>query len=710
MAVAPIIKPITTRKGIFYTFQSSLEDLTLSFNNSGNQFKFSNFVLLNLPNVGTPDGTPSDNKLFFKAQGETLMTDPGLYNQSNQNYNLAQSFQNYALNLEALLISQTSYNRELPLNVSERVFWKWLKESGAIRWRTANSLETSSATPKFVEEDEAVGSSYTKVVQYIGEIDIVNSYKGNENSYSELYLHVPNNVGSTPYIMFNSIQDANYYPNMTITHSPELPEDRETIVGRHYSDVHPQGLSLNAFYDLDDSTVLLEQAPYAGSTYTAQNWFQGTLNNSYYTDGTYDTGSSTWKYNTAVNKKIKKSKTTSGVTTTINYTRSTLDGVCVNFNISEYLIATQNAKPTFSGLNDINVQNKNFDFNTVLVYYDVIDPVTKALKAKNLYGVLFLNKIQSNGLEFEIPRLTKYKPDPLSKINGNSYAFKLNVKFDTSIEDVAVEPVKNINANAGFSLDLFVDLMNRFQTVAVNQEAKIKDLTKLQTDWEKVKASLLTTSKTSDIETRLSSLEKALLANSALFLNTKNVVEKITNVEGQLTNFVNGKTSLEVAYNTDVVKSGRGIGVSRNVNNQVTINNETPDYNFEITPVFDISIASSIPLVPFTNYYRHEKSGNSHTLTGNIVVKIDDTLTQWKKGQVLRLVFADPVIVNGYTITLATDALARSTNLDFSNVTQAYNTKIGILTDYGWSSDNRPIFEIICTDSLNLDFKIDRIR
>ena len=361
MAVAPIIKPITTRKGIFYTFQSSLEDLTLSFNNSGNQFKFSNFVLLNLPNVGTPDGTPSDNKLFFKAQGETLMTDPGLYNQSNQNYNLAQSFQNYALNLEALLISQDSYNRELPLNVSERVFWKWLKEAGAIRWRGANTLETST-TSIFTEEDEAVGSSYSKVVQYIGEIDIVNSYKGKENSYSELYLHVPNNVGSTPYTLFKSISDDNYKPNMTITHSPDLPEDRETIVGRHYSDTHPQGLSLNAFYDLDDSTVLLEQAPYAGSTYTAQNWFQGTLNNSYYTDGTYNAPLAAWQYNTAVNKKIKKSKTNSGVTTTINYTRSTLDGVCLDFTISDYLVATQNAKTAFSGLNDINVQNKNFDF------------------------------------------------------------------------------------------------------------------------------------------------------------------------------------------------------------------------------------------------------------------------------------------------------------------------------------------------------------
>ena len=709
MAVAPIIKPITTRKGIFYTFQSSLEDLTLSFNNSGNQFKFSNFVLLNLPNVGTPDGTPSDNKLFFKAQGESLMTDPGLYNQSNQNYNLAQSFQNYALNLEALLISQDSYNRELPLNVSERVFWKWLKEAGSIRWRDSNTLETST-TGLFTEEDEQVGSSYTKVVQYIGEIDIVNSYKGKENSYSELYLHVPNNVGSTPYVLFKSLADANYKPNMAITHSPELPEDRETIVGRHYSDVHPQGLSLNAFYDLDDSTVLLEQAPYAGSTYTALNWFQGTLNNSYYTDGTYDTPSATWKYNTAVNKKIRKSKTTSGVTTTINYTRSTLDGVCVDFALTDYLVAVQNAKTSFSGINDINVQNKNFDFNTVLVYYDVIDPVTKELKAKNLYGVLFLNKIQANGLEFEIPRLSKYKPDPLSKINGNSYAFKLNVKFDTSIEDVAVEPVKNINANAGFSLDLFVDLMNRFQTIAIKQDDKFAQLTTLQQDWEKVKASLLTTSKTSDLETRLTNLEKALLANSALFLNTKNVVEKITNVEGQLANFVDGKTSLEVAYNTDVVKSGKGIGISRSISNQVTINNETPDYNFETTPVFNISTATSIPLVPFSNYYRHEKAGNSHTLTGNLVFKIDDTLTQWKKGQVLRLVFADPVILNGYTITLSTDALARSTNLDFSTVTQPYNTKIGIITDYGWSSDNRPIFEIICTDSLNLDFKIDRIR
>lgn len=710
MAVAPIIKPITTRKGIFYTFQSSLEDLTLSFNNSGNRFKFSKFVLLNLPNIGTPDNDPTDNKLFFKAQGETLMTDPGLFNQSNQNYNLAQSFQNYALNLEALLISQASYNRELPLNVSERVFWKWLKEAGAIRWRDANSLETS-VSGLFTEEDQSIGSSYAKVVQYIGEIDIVNSYKGMENSYSELYLHVPNNVGSTPYILFKSLEDANYKPNMTITHSPELPEDRETIVGRHSTDVHPQGLSLNAFYDLDDSSVLLEQAAYpSGSIYTAGNWFQGTLNNSYYTDGTYNTQLQAWKYNSALNKKIKKSKTANGVTTTITYTRSTLDGVALDFTINDYLVATQNAKTSFSALNDINVQNKNFDFNTVLVYYDVIDPVTNVLKATNLYGVLFLNKIQSNGLEFEIPRLTKYKPDPLSKINGNSYAFKLNVKFDTSIEDVAVEPVKNINANAGFSLDLFVDLMNRFQTIASNQQSRLDDFAKLQTDWEKAKSSLLTTTKTADLENRLSSLEKALLANSSLFLNTKNVVEKITNVEGQLKSFVDGKTSIEVAYNTDVVKSGRGIGVSRSVTNEVVINNETPDYNFENTPVFDIATATSIPLVPFSNYYRHEKAGIAHTLTGNIVLKINDTLTQWKKGQVLRLVFADPVLVNGYTITLSTDALARSSNLDFSNVTQAYNTKIGIITDYGWPSDNRPIFEIICVDSLNLDFKIDRIR
>ena len=40
MAVTPLIKPITTDNGIFYTFQSGIEDLTLTFNNNTNKCRY----------------------------------------------------------------------------------------------------------------------------------------------------------------------------------------------------------------------------------------------------------------------------------------------------------------------------------------------------------------------------------------------------------------------------------------------------------------------------------------------------------------------------------------------------------------------------------------------------------------------------------------------------------------------------------------------
>jgi len=724
MAVTPIIKPITTRKGIFYTFQSSLEDLTLTFSNSGNQFRFSKFVLLNIPNISSPAaGTSSDNTLFFRAQGEALMSNPGLYDIDNENKNLAQSFQNYALNLESLLISQPTYNRHLPLNTSERVFWKWLKESGAIRWRSANSLETSIdisaglSTSKFTEESEQLGSSYTKVVQYIGEIDIINSYKGNENAFTELYLHVPNNVGSTPYVLFNSISDVNYYPGQIITHKPEKPEDREYISGRSSSYVHPQGLTTLAFYDLDDSTVTVTSKTVSGfgvppnnQTAETQFWFTGNVQNSYYTDGVTVNGSTV--FNKPTNHYITKSKTIGGTTSTISYTRNKLDGVCLDLNIGSYLLASQMGKSNFTSLNDINVQNKNFEFNAALIYYDVIDPVTSAIKATNLYGVLFLNKFQSNGIDFELPRLTKYKPDPLTNTNGNSYAFKLNVKFDTSIEDVAIEPVKNINANAGFGLDIFVDLMNRFQAISAKQDAKFAELITLQQEWTEAKTAILNSQTAADFSNRIAALEKSILANSALFLNSSQVINQISNIQVQLQDFVQGKTSVEVAYNTDVVKSGQGIAVSREIGNEIIISNETPIYNFENSPVFDISTNPIIKLTPFYNYCRHEKGGSIYSMTSNLIIKIDDTVNPWKKGQVLKVSFGDPVQTNGYSIIIKTDAQARAGRRDFSSITEPYNARVAeISTDtYSWPIDNRPIFEIICVNPVTLAFKIDKIR
>jgi hypothetical protein len=205
-------------------------------------------VLLRVPEIGEPDTLQTDNKIQFYSQGETPLIE-GL--NTDNNVNLAQSFQNYALNLEALLLSRPQYKKDEKLTVSERVFWKWIKELGAIRFQDANTLEknftilgTGPGSERFVEKPET-NSTYKRVVKYVGDIDVVNSLKNNNNSYTEIYIHVPSNVGTTPHVLFKSIKDANYYPSMTIANIGADPLNIEYLAGRKYNEVHPFGLSLH---------------------------------------------------------------------------------------------------------------------------------------------------------------------------------------------------------------------------------------------------------------------------------------------------------------------------------------------------------------------------------------------------------------------------------------------------------------------------------
>ena len=101
MAVTPLIKPVQDKKGIFYNFQSALEDINITLSNSENAVRFSKFALLRIPEIGTPNTLATDNKIQFGAAGESPIIES--LNPDN-NVNLAESFQNYALNLESLLL------------------------------------------------------------------------------------------------------------------------------------------------------------------------------------------------------------------------------------------------------------------------------------------------------------------------------------------------------------------------------------------------------------------------------------------------------------------------------------------------------------------------------------------------------------------------------------------------------------------------------
>ena len=244
MATAPLIKTPQADGGTFYTFSSSARDLSRTLNNDNLRLVFSKFVLLNIPDFDRIDPTTFSNYQNY-MQFDTIdgmIQNGGL--KSDPNVNWAESFQNYALNLEELIISDATYDNTLNRSVSERVFFKWLKESGAVRFRAATDLEKSGNVTGdlFVEEDEKLNGTtqYRRVVKYIGDIDIVNNVDKAGEAYSELYINVPTEVGGTPTILFDTISDANYQPGLAIQ------GNNEYILGRGTSTVHPQGLDLFA--------------------------------------------------------------------------------------------------------------------------------------------------------------------------------------------------------------------------------------------------------------------------------------------------------------------------------------------------------------------------------------------------------------------------------------------------------------------------------
>jgi len=700
MAVTPLIKPIQNQKGIFYTFQSALEDINITLTNSENAVRFSKFALLRIPEIGVPDSLATDNKFQFLAQGESTILE-GL--NPDQNINLAQSFQNYALNLESLLLSRPQYQRDEKLTVSERVFWKWLKEAGSIRFRDANNLEkniiTLGSEKRFVEETSTL-STYKKVVQYVGDIDVVNTIKSKDNSYTEVYVHIPTNVGSTTHVLFKSVSDANYFPNMTIANNAADPLNIEYLSGRKFNETHPFSLSLKAFYDLDDGSVFTEIGDSPTSTLNPGRWFNQTINNSYYTDNVNLTGA----YNIAQNKFIRKQD---GVAQ-VEYLRSSLDGISLDFDLKNYKLAYENPSiNAFAQFNDY-IANKDFEFNAVLVYYDTYDPNnlntdgTPVDVRTNLYGILFLDKVEQNGLEFSIPFITKHKPDPLNKTNGNSFSFKLNLKLDTSIENVLVE--KSINDFSTFSMDLFLDVLTEFRQLQTRFNDKLLELQELSQSVDDLKDLLINSEDQNELSIRVQNLETSLQENQAVFNNTGEVMRMIENVNDKVNDILNGNTNVEISFNSDILKAGKGIFLDRRTQNRILIDNLNQGYNISSSSVANLSTNNTISLSNFNNYVRHENGGVPIILIRDLEIFIDDSTINWKKGQTLRLVFQDPLNLDIFDVKIKTDALNKTNS-------GAYGVLISILNDLDFSSsDGSPIFDIICMNETSLEFKIDKIR
>lgn len=728
MAKTPYIRPISVQGGTFYTFSSAAEDLSLTFNNSLKKFKFSKYALLKLPVFGQP--TYGENTLQFDAidttfldaaYGEYVLTNPNNLSPSPEI-----SFQNYCLNLESTILSDENYNPDLKLNVSERVFWKWIKELGGIRYRPATSNEvvptlnqvttsTVNGLPysdkRWVEDNTFLSGNgtptprYERIVKYIGEIDVVNSVQNSQNAYSEVYIHVPTGDGATPYVLFKTVADENYYPDRTWTHNPPDPLDTEYIQGRDSAAglYGPNGLPKLAIFDQD----VLGEPGVSGTSATGasftSNWYSPRDEaNSYFSDSSFFDGS------TSTIEKYVAATGPSGFSVT--YKRSNLDGVQIDFDPSSY-----KAIQDYVGITTIEEWNgtpttNSFEFNAVLVYYDVYDPNNPTDSETNLYGILFLNDPEPVSTNAgKLPDFKKFKPDPITKLNGNSYGFKINLKFDTDVESTGVEQA--INDYSSFSLSIFMDAATVLQDAAKNLNDRTLEIMGLQQQVADLKDLIINSDDSTEIKDRLTVVENSLQANQALFENTQDILSLIEKNSDQINNILQNQTSITMSYNLDLLKDGDGTSVNRATPNILRVNVTQQDYNIGGNSLFTINpvAGNTVPLEMYTNYLKHKNNGLSITANNDIIIRIDDSLNKWKKGQVLRLIIGDDIDLGNYSLVLLTDALGQYPKSNPSGV--PYSIIIGGFTNAAFSTASyKPIFDIVCLDEVNLIFEVDQIK
>jgi hypothetical protein len=716
MSVAPFIKPIRLQGGTFYTFTSASEDLGFSFNNDDKKFRFANYVMMNVPDIKT--ATANENFVQFDAIPGGFSIDGS----KSLNTYLAESFQNYALNLETIVTSADTYDPEEDRSVSERVFFKWLKEIGAMRFREADATEASDPVfgVQYVEEDES--EIYKKVIQYIGEVDIVNNVRNKENAYTEVYVHLPISHGAQPSILFTSVADTNYAVNSEFTNNPTNPLDAPYIVGREASDSQPAGLDFEAYYDSELGTYGAEDPVSGTANFEVWDgsisawlpeanpdfywWYPTPKTNTYFLEKNYFTDPTNDKFRI----------TGGGSGKTVEFVRSRLDGISVQFNEAVYADITANADINSFGELAESGLSSNFDFNVIMIYYELYDPLNPTDSVRNLFGVLFLDNVDpKSGGGGEIPSFKKYKPNPLTGDNGNAYSLKVNLKFDVSAEDAAVETT--INDYNTFSLELYIDALNELkETTRIFQENSAQ-LVKIQASLVELESLVLDNATADEINQKIAILETQIKESQTIFASNDQIMGLIDRNYQEILNIYNGQTSLEIAYNLNVIAQGPGIDIDRTSNQFIKISSSNQAFNLTTNP--RVSLVTDFTLSPlrysftpqlmnFSNYLKitDGSTGTPFNVDRDIALFIKNEPNTWKAGQSFRISFSnglDMSNTNGnFNLLLFTDAL------DTLNTGFTYSAQVGIV---GWeefeAKNSRPVIEIICIDPVTFDFDID---
>ena len=229
---------------------------------------------------------------------------------------------------------------------------------------------------------------------------------------------------------------------------------------------------------------------------------------------------------------------------------------------------------------------------------------------------------------------------------------------------------------------------------------------------------LLNSESLQGLNTRLDSVEADLENATLNFQDERTLLDLITNTNSRLNQVISGVIPAEIQYNTDVLESGNsGVSIDKTGNGKVRINNSNFGYNLSQAYVYDTvssinerALNSDGPFLPsesgtkavwqrlkqFDNLVRIYTDQNED-FDSNLNIYLDDTVSSWKKGQVVRVTFKNKIKnLSTNSITLWTDK------------SNGWSQKLSIPSSSLIS--DIPYIEIICIDEVNKTFEYDILR
>lgn len=386
----PIIKP-RTQGGTFYTFGSAMEDIGLNINDKSNRIELSHYLLMKIPT--------------FTAS--TLHT-TGTYSEHPGDYILAETFQNYILNMETVLRNQSTYNYAATKTVSERVFWKAIMQIGQ-----SNSLTFDASLGCYYENsNDPIAKAFGRI--YSG------SQRGDEYGlYNETFVQIPSSYGQMR-VFFKPTYDENYKLKTNDNH---YYSSNKGII---------EGIASDE-YDASTKKLTATGIPATGI-------FDNTIGTSYYSySGTNDKHFLEAVIDIDSLKKI--------------YNDSTITYDKIGFGDVIDPIKKVTASTAFG----------DFAFNAILIYYSIYDSTGTNLLATNAYGVYILDNAVVDGMStsgYKFPTLLKKKTTTTA--DGTSFSFRLNIKPSSAYSgDIVVSD----NSSGGFSMaEDFNDVLRNLNT------------------------------------------------------------------------------------------------------------------------------------------------------------------------------------------------------------------------------------------------------